>query len=426
MLINYRHLPVPEGWKETTMGCVAQVVGGGTPSTQKPEYWDGTVPWATPTDITALQSRFISSTANTINEQGVKNSGASLLPPQSVLMTSRATIGVCGINTVPMATNQGFANLVCKDGVNCEFLYYLMSVRIREMRQLASGSTFIELAKSEVRKLRILLPEINEQQRITGILSAVDAAIERTREVIAQTRRLKQALLQDLLTHGLPGKHKEFRSDKHLHQLPVSWESAQLADLLKLVTSGSRGWARYYTTIGALFLRITNLTREHINLDLKEKQHVCPPDTAEGRRTRVQPHDILISVTADLGIIGIAPPEIGEAYVNQHIALVRLDANLVNPLWVAYYLAGEPGQNQFRRLNDAGAKAGLNLPNIRSLRVALPSRDEQDAIVSLIRATEQRIRETDIQLEAQMFLKTALSQALLTGRKRVAVGGMDS
>jgi type I restriction enzyme, S subunit len=131
-----------------------------------------------------------------------------------------------------------------------------------------------------------------------------------------------------------------------------------------MVTSGSRDWARYYSEEGAKFIRIGNLTREHINLRFDSLVHVRPPETGEGQRTRLEAGDILISITADLGIVGVVHEEFGEAYINQHIALVRTQHKEVNGRFIGHFIASSACQKLLARLNDAGAKAGLNLPTI--------------------------------------------------------------
>ncbi len=187
-----------------------------------------------------------------------------------------------------------------------------------------------------------------------------------------------------------------------------------LGELAGIVTSGSRGWAPYYADRGAIFIRIGNLTREHINLKLDKVVHVVPPGT-EGTRTRLLVGDVLISITADLGIIGVVPSDLGEAYVNQHIALVRLEASAANSRWVAHYLAGPRTQALMRRLDDPGAKAGLNLPTVRSLLVAVPPRPEQDELASRLDAADAAVaREKDL-LAKLILLKAGLMSDLLTG-----------
>ena len=201
----------PEGWKDQPLSDVATIVGGGTPSRNQPAYWDGDVPWATPTDVTGLLGRTISETASTITDAGLASSSAMLLPPNSLLMTTRATIGACAINEVSMATNQGFQNLVPKQNSCVGFLYYLIRHHKRSLERLAAGSTFLEVSKRAVRGLRVRLPPLPEQRKIAAILSSVDDAIEKTQAVIDQVQVVKRGLMQELLTVGIPGRHTRFK-----------------------------------------------------------------------------------------------------------------------------------------------------------------------------------------------------------------------
>ncbi|MCY3596980.1 MAG: restriction endonuclease subunit S, partial [Rhodospirillales bacterium] len=159
---------------------VCTIIGGGTPRRSNAEYFHGTIPWATPTDVTALDSLFIKRTKETITETGLNKSSARLVPVGTVLMTSRATIGYTAIATQPMATNQGFANLICSNRINPEYLAYWLRDQREQLIQLAGGTTFRELPKSTLKKVHIPLPPLDEQQRIVGILNRV-AKIERLR-----------------------------------------------------------------------------------------------------------------------------------------------------------------------------------------------------------------------------------------------------
>ncbi len=191
-----------------------------------------------------------------------------------------------------------------------------------------------------------------------------------------------------------------------------AWRGADLGSLSSLITSGSRGWAEFYAETGPAFLRITNLTRSAIWPDLSDLKRVqLPNNQAEGSRTRVRTGDVLISITADLGIIGVAP-DLGEAYVNQHIALVRPTAEMV-PEFVGYYLAG-PGQAQFLRLNDGGAKAGLNLASIRRLRMLVPPRSEQRKIAAILLSVDDAIKATHAVIDQLGVVKKAMLAELFT------------
>ena len=139
----------------------------------------------------------------------------------------------------------------------------------------------------------------------------------------------------------------------------------------------------------------------------------------DGQRTKLEPGDILVSITADLGIIGVVPEGMGEAYINQHIALVRPIGSLVSPRFVGHYLAGPIMQAYIGQLNDAGAKAGLNLPTIRNLPSAFPSRSEQDQIAARLDEIDNRIQNAMTEANKLSELKSGLMDDLLTGRVRV-------
>ena len=199
------------------------------------------------------------------------------------------------------------------------------------------------------------------------------------------------------------------------------WKKCVIDDLSPFITSGSRGWAGYYSSTGALFLRITNLTREHPFLDLRDKKYVAlPTSNTEGARTKVQHEDVLVSITADLGIIGYVTSEVAEtgAYINQHIALVRIRSPKVVNQFLAYYLSGPRAQKRFRQIADRGAKTGLNLDAIRHFSVEYPSLEEQSRTVELLSTWDRAIEQTERLIAAKRRRKQALMQQLLTGRRR--------
>ncbi len=292
----------------------------------------------------------------------------------------------------------------------------------------AIGSSYPALNDSDVKRLQIFLPSYGEQQKISQILDTLDTAIHETEAIIAKLKAVKQGLLHDLLTRGIAA-NGELRPPQteapHLYKLsplgwiPKEWEVVTLESVSKTVTSGSRDWARFYADSGALFVRIGNLTREHINFRYESTIYVRPPRNADGQRTRLEFGDILISITADLGIVGVVPDGLGEAYINQHIALVRPDFDTVNPRFVGHYLAGPIAQNYISKLNDAGAKAGLNLPTIRGLMTVKPLPIEQDLITTRLDEIDNRIQNATAESAKLGELKSALMDDLLTGRVRV-------
>lgn len=187
-------------WDNLAINQIGEVVSGGTPDTGILDYWGGEIAWCTPSDITALSSVYISSTRKTITQSGLKDSSAKLIPPNSIMVCTRATIGDCAINTVPVTTSQGFKSLVPTNKHKAEYLYYLISLNKHQLLRVASGSTFLEVSKYDFEKIDFLLPSLNEQKRIAEVLLACDTELGLLTRKLAALRQQKKGLMQKLLT----------------------------------------------------------------------------------------------------------------------------------------------------------------------------------------------------------------------------------
>jgi type I restriction enzyme S subunit len=184
-----------------------------------------------------------------------------------------------------------------------------------------------------------------------------------------------------------------------------------------LTAGGSRGWARYYSPNGAKFIRIGNLQRQSIALDLEDIQRVSLPSSVEGQRTRLQAGDILVSITAELGLVGLVGEGLGEAYVNQHIALVRPFFNEFTP-YVARYLISPEGQASIGAANRGVTRAGLGLDDIRALELPVPPLPEQRRIVAKIDSLASKSKRARDQLDCIPRLVAKYKQAILAAAFR--------
>lgn len=201
-------------WTKVTIRQMGTVLSGGTPDTTKQQYWDGGIPWATPTDITALNDdRFISSTARTITDMGLKHSSATLVPANSLIVCTRATVGWLAINTVPMATNQGFKNLIPNGSFDSTFLFYLFLHNRTVFQRYANGSTFLELSKKDFEKLQFACPELSEQRKISETLVGAEQLVRSFRRLLATLRSQKNALMQQLLSGARRVSFEKNKSD---------------------------------------------------------------------------------------------------------------------------------------------------------------------------------------------------------------------
>ena len=181
-------------WQYYKVSDFADVMSGGTPKTGVSEYWNGNIPWLTPKDLSNYNAREISRGERNISLEGLKNSSARLLPPRTVLLTSRAPVGYIAIAKNELTTNQGFKNLIVKNGFSPEFIYYLLLNNVDYLKLQASGSTFQELTASTLRNLEFLLPEYAVQEEIAIILGNIDDKIELLREQNKTLEAIAQAI----------------------------------------------------------------------------------------------------------------------------------------------------------------------------------------------------------------------------------------
>jgi type I restriction enzyme, S subunit len=242
---------------------------------------------------------------------------------------------------------------------------------VTELVRRATGANYPAVSDQSIRRLIIPLPPLEEQRRVAKMLDEAARLEQRRRNATAQLAVLKQSVFSHLF--GSAGT------------IFSSWPVHPLGDLLEFLTSGSRGWAAYYSEEGSVFLRIQNVHRDELRLD--DVAFVQSPDTAEARRTRVKPGDVLLSVTADLGRTAVIPPDIGDAFINQHLAILR--TTLVEPRFLSAYLTSGAGRGQIVRLNRQGVKAGLNFDDIRSLRVPCPPRALQEEFARCSHAADR-------------------------------------
>jgi type I restriction enzyme S subunit len=166
-----------EGWQAKTLGEVCEVMNGGTPKTGVTEYWEGKHRWITPAEMGKRLSPYVADTERKITDSGLRNSSAQMLPPHSVILSSRAPIGHLVINTEPMATNQGCKGLIPVEQLQHKFLYYYLSSIVDLLNSLGTGATFKELSGGKLKEVAIPIPPLPEQQRIVGLLDEAFAGL---------------------------------------------------------------------------------------------------------------------------------------------------------------------------------------------------------------------------------------------------------
>lgn len=183
-------------WLMLPLEQIAEIIGGSTPSRTRSEFWDGDIPWLTPTDLPMPGQKIaqVAETTDYITPLGLSSCSANLLPIGAILFSSRATIGKLGIAKVPLATNQGFTNFIPKSFLYNFYLAYALQYFTSEITLLAGSTTFKEVSKTSLKKFKIPLPPLSEQHRIVDILNQADALRRMRAEADAKADRILPAL----------------------------------------------------------------------------------------------------------------------------------------------------------------------------------------------------------------------------------------
>jgi len=214
----------------------SDVYSGGTPSTNNNVYWNGDIPWITPKDLAGYEARYIAFGERNISEEGLRNSSARLLPPDTVLLTTRAPIGYVALASVSLATNQGFKNLVCKTGVALPvFVYYMLKNSTAILESHSSGATFKELSSSRLKAIMFRLPSIKIQQKIADTLSAYDDLIENNCRRIKLLEESARLLYQEWFVRlRFPG----YEHVRIVDGVPEGWKKSTLAGACSSLEDG--------------------------------------------------------------------------------------------------------------------------------------------------------------------------------------------
>lgn len=195
---------IPEGWKIERIGNIGEVIGGGTPSTENEEYWDGDIPWLSPVDLSDNTNVYVSRGGKNITKLGLQKSSAKMMPKDTVLLSSRAPVGYVALAKNPICTNQGFKSVVCNTSViQPIYLYFYFRMNKNYLQSIASGATFPELSGSMMKKLKVLLPQMELQKEFSKKANIFISKAELLSEQITNLTQQRDLLLPRLMRGAL-------------------------------------------------------------------------------------------------------------------------------------------------------------------------------------------------------------------------------
>ena len=277
------------------------------------------------------------------------------------------------------------------------YLYYFLDKYVETLREQSIGGVIKYIKLGNLTEASIPLPPLDEQHKIAAVLDKVSNLIAKRRQQLDKLDEIVKSRFIEMF--GNPKSN------------PNSYPISQLSEHIKFLTSGSRGWAQYCVDNGSeWFITIKNVKDCRISID--NMQPINAPDNAEAKRTKVQEGDLLISITADLGRTGVVTKEIADhgAYINQHLTCIRLNKEILNPMYVAFFMESPAGKEQFESKNQSAVKAGLNFNSINSLRLLVPPLELQNQFAAFVAQTDKSKLAIQKSLEKLEILKKSLMQ----------------
>ena len=342
-------------------------------------------------------------------------------------------IGKSAVNLIRGPACCGGDVIIFRPSIDAEarFLGYAAdcSASVHQKACIGRGFTVMHIYSTDLKYMAVAIPPVPEQAAIVRFLDHADRRIRRyiraKQKLITLLEEQKQAIIHQAVTGqidvrtGKPYGVYKPAGVLGLPEVPKEWELCRLRNVVSVVTTGSRGWSSYASDTGPLFIRVANLSRGSLKLRFDDEVRLDLPGTSEAGRTRIKPRDLLVSVTAYIGSVGIAPEEFEEAYVSQHVARCQ-PLPEVCPRWLGYVLLSSVGQTHGQVSIYGGTKDGLSLDDVKNYPILLPPRNEQEAAVQWIEGELSALVKigdsTRRELEMVREYRTRLIADVVTGK----------
>ena len=314
-----------EEWKECTLSDLGTIVGGATPSTKdSSNYENGSIAWITPKDLSTHTERFISHGERNITEKGLKSCSAQLMPPNSILFTSRAPIGYIAIAKNEVCTNQGFKSIVPNKDTDFMFLYYLLRYNKDNIENLGSGTTFKEVSGSTMRNVPVKVPPLPTQQKIAAILSSLDDKIELNNKINTNLEQQAQALFKNWFVDFEPFGGK----------MPEGWKEAEFRDVCENITDGVHNTVIDDPNGDYLLLSCKNIKGGVLTISSSERRINKETFERLRKRTKLAKGDILISSVGTVGEMYLLNETPDNYEFQRSVAIIKPNTMLISPAFL--------------------------------------------------------------------------------------------
>ncbi len=416
-----------DNWKEYAIANIAKIKGGGTPSTKTPSYWNGNIPWITPKDLSIQKSKYIKRGSRNITEKGLSNSNANLIPPNSIILSTRAPIGYIAISRNALTTNQGCHALIPSDSIDTEFLYYLLKENVEFLKSQSNGSTFGELSGKTLRELKFLFPTLYEQKAIAKILSDLDSKIELNQKM----NKILEAIAQAIFKHwfidfefpneeGRPYKSSGGEMvDSELGEIPKGWKVDSLGLVLSLLKDGTHLPPKRVDKGFKFIAGATDV--KHFFVDFSKCTYITEDEYLKiHKKWTIRPDDILLTIVGTLGNVAIVRERDLPFSMQRSIALLRVNEKIPYS-YLYFFLNSDFFKGELQKRINPTAQPGIYLTELSKIKIIVPNKRIADLFHSVaqsfIKFIQSRIDNSDILTD----LRDSLLPKLISGKIRVSL-----
>ena len=421
------------GWQTFTVGDIADVIGGGTPSTKDPTNFGGGIPWLTPKDLSGTHNRYMSHGARNLTEKGLRSSSAKLVPPRTVLLTTRAPVGYVAIAEREISTNQGFRSLVVHDDVSEEYIYYWLLSNTEELKRNSSGSTFGELSGSALKRIEIQLPPLPEQRRIAHILGTLDDKIALNRRINDTLEEMARAMFKDwfvdfgpvrakmegreaYLPEEIWGLFPDRLMESELGEVPEGWGVVPLPEITDFREGpGIRHWQYTNSGEGTRFINIRCIQGGDLILDTANRVH---DEEANGKYSHfhLREWDIVLSASGTLGRSAVVRKTHLPLLLNTSVIRFRPVDGVSSFAFLRGYLGSEIFLGEQRTLASGSVQKNFGPTHIKQMKTWLPSYECVSAYESVAGPVLRGASENMARNDALHELRDSLLPVLVSGK----------
>ncbi|MGK7244817.1 restriction endonuclease subunit S [Buttiauxella agrestis] len=416
---------IPNDWDIKSLKNIAVIVNGSTPKSGVEEYWDGDINWITPTDLSQKLDVYLKDSQRKITNEGLNSCGTSLVPENTVILSTRAPIGSLAITGAQSCTNQGCKSLVVRYKDHCLFLYYYLSISTNSLNNLGRGSTFLELSTEDLGSFKVPMPNEGIGKKVSFLdheTARIDNLIEKQQQLIELLKEKRQAVISHAVTKGLnPDVPMKDSGVEWLGKVPEHWRICRIKQLSLQISKGTTPSTigGDFVDEGIRFLKAENIGKSK-EVNFSPQFYITNFVDKQISRSRLQERDVLVIIAgATTGMASILQKDLLPANTNQAVSFIRPN-NVDFAEWIYYWLGTGFTQSIIWMGAVQAAQPNLSMESLGNIPILVPPQDETKSICLKIEKQsiefENLISKAELAIELMQERRSALISAAVTGK----------